>query len=262
MPPFPDFNRLLTSLNHEEPDRLPLIELWIDPNIKAAILGCNNIDVLDLRSPNYSVRKEIEFWYKAGYDYVLLSPRYEFPKSWLNHPEAQLTNYEDFDCYPWLTLSDIDFSNIEEAALHLPENMKIIVTPQAGIFEEAWMTMGYKTFMLSLFEQPHLIRKICDAIGSFLLQLFEKIVNYDHVGGIWLADDIACSEALIMSPGMIRNYFMHWYEKYANIAHKHDKIFAFHSDGHLTPLLDDLISIKVNAIHPIEPKAMDVNEVK
>ncbi len=262
MPPIPNFNRLLKSIYYEEPDRLPLVELWIDSPIKAAVLNSNTKDVLDFRSPNYNVKRDIEFWYKAGYDYALLAPRYAFPKSWLNNPGAYLTNFYEYEKYPWPTIADVDFTAVEEAALYLPEKMKIIVTPQAGIFEEAWMTMGYKTFMLGLFEQPDLIQKICNTIGKFLFQVFEKLATYEHVGGFWLADDIACSEALIMSPGMIRSYFMHWYEKYAYVARKHNKIFAFHSDGHLTPLLDDLIAINVNAIHPIEPKAMDLKEVK
>jgi len=262
MPPDPNFNRLLTAIRHEEPDRVPLIELYIDPHIKASFLDIQSERIFDTRNDDYSVEKDVEFWYKAGYDYVQLSPRYEFPKTWLNHPEARLTSLDDYDQFPWALCYDVDYSRIEKAAEFLPDGMKLIAGPQSGIFEEAWMTMGYNNFMLGLFGNSALIRKVCDSFGDALLKIFEQLAQYKHVGGFWLMDNIACSESLLLSPEMIREYFMPWYEKYAAIARKYNKIFLFHSDGYIAPLLNDLIAIHFDAIHPIPPRAMDVIELK
>ena len=35
-----------------------------------------------------------------------------------------------------------------------------------------------------------------------------------------------------------------------------------HTDGDVQPLIDDLVKIGLNALHPIEPKAMDINLLK
>ena len=51
----------------------------------------------------YDVEKDIEFWNMAGYDFIRITPRYEFPKSWLNHPEARLSTLEEYEKYPWPT---------------------------------------------------------------------------------------------------------------------------------------------------------------
>lgn len=257
-----NFNRLLTTINYEEPDRLPLVELWIDPPIKAAFLGDVSAEVLDCRKKGYNVQKDIEFWSKAGYDYIRITPRYEFPKSWLHHSSARLVSLEDYELYPWPSIKEVDFSDIEKAAQYLLDGMKVIASPQGGIFEEAWLTMGYENFMMALFENPELIRKVCDSIGTTLLNMFEHFSRYEHVGGFWLSDDIAYAEALIISPEIIRQYLLPWYEKYATIARENGKAFFFHSDGDLTPLLDDFIAIGFQAIHPIEPKAMDVVALK
>ena len=40
------------------------------------------------------------------------------------------------------------------------------------------------------------------------------------------------------------------------------KAFVFHSDGYLWEVIDDLIDLGINALHPIEPKAMDIIDVK
>ena len=258
----PDFNRLLKAIRYEEPDRLPLAELWIDPPIKAAYLGDVSEKVLDCRKEGYNVQKDIEFWSKAGYDYMRITPFYEFPKSWMNHPTAKLSSLEEYERYPWPAPNDFDYSSIEKAVDFLPPGMKLIASPQGGIFEEAWMIMGYEVFMMALFEEPTLIRKVCDSLGAALLNMFEHFARYEHVGGFWLSDDIAYTEALILSPDVIRKYLIPWYEKFAHVAHKNGKTFFFHSDGNLSPLLDDFIHIGFDAIHPIEPKAMDVLNLK
>jgi uroporphyrinogen decarboxylase len=51
-------------------------------------------------------------------------------------------------------------------------------------------------------------------------------------------------------------------EQLASIAHEAGLPFIFHSDGRLWDVIPDLIALGVNAIHPIEPKAMDINQVK
>jgi len=37
---------------------------------------------------------------------------------------------------------------------------------------------------------------------------------------------------------------------------------TFHSDGNLFPLLPDLMTLSMNAIHPIQPAAMDIARMK
>ena len=38
--------------------------------------------------------------------------------------------------------------------------------------------------------------------------------------------------------------------------------WVFHSDGNLRPILDDLLTRGMNGLHPIQPAAMNIGEVK
>jgi len=251
----PDFNRLITAVKHWEPDHLPLAELWIDPEVKAVFMNDDKTE-FDCRKNGFDVRKDIEFWQRAGYDYLRLSPRYEFFQGWLKEPKA------DFQAKTAEFIRSIDYSDINRAADLLPDGIKVVFAPQGGIYEHAWINIGYENFMMGLFEDPDYIRTICDSLGASLYAMYEHVIKDDHIGGIWLSDDIAYTEALIMSPEVIRKYFFPWYEKYATLAHENGKLFFFHSDGNQEPLLDDYIAMGFDAIHPIEPKAWDVVELK
>ena len=250
-----DFERLCTAVKYHEPDFLPLAELWIDAEVKTAYTGDNEAE-FDCRKPGYDLQKDIHFWQSAGYDYLRLSPRYEFFQGWLKDPAA------DFETRTAEFIDSIIYRDVFKAEKLLPEGMKVIFAPQGGIYEHAWINIGYENFMMGLFENPGYVRRICDSIGASIYAMYASVIEADHVGAIWLTDDIAYTEALIMSPAVIRDYLFPWYERYAMLAHEHDKLFFFHSDGNQDPLLEDYIAMGFDAIHPIEPKAWDVIELK
>ena len=54
----PSFDRLRTALNGRAPDRVPLIEVLVDHEIKEAFLG----------QPIRDVQADMQFWLNARYD--------------------------------------------------------------------------------------------------------------------------------------------------------------------------------------------------
>lgn len=53
-----------------------------------------------------------------------------------------------------------------------------------------------------------------------------------------------------------------WYEEFSSICHENDLYFFFHSDGVLWDLMEDVIGLGVDALHPIDPTCVDIEEVK
>ena len=124
------------------------------------------------------------------------------------------------------------------------------------------MLMGLERFCLALVENPELVAEIFQRVGSIQCEVLRKIVKMDKVIAIWYGDDLGYTESLIVSPSVYRKYLFPWVEELSSIAHKAGMPFMTHSDGKLWEVIPDLISLGLNALHPIEPKAMDINEVK
>ena len=70
MQPKPDYTRLSTTLWGGKADRVPLLELIVDEEIKSAYLG----------RPISTVADDIDFWFRAGYDCATVYP--ESPTMW------------------------------------------------------------------------------------------------------------------------------------------------------------------------------------
>ena len=137
-----------------------------------------------------------------------------------------------------------------------------LVSGVGGIFTRAWMLMGFEQFSYALAEQPELIAEMFQRIGSIQCDVLRRVIKQDRIVAVWYGDDLAYTESLMVSPRVYRQYLFPWMEELAAIAHEAGLPFIFHSDGRLWDVIPDLIAAGVNALHPIEPKAMDINLVK
>jgi uroporphyrinogen decarboxylase len=72
-------------------------------------------------------------------------------------------------------------------------------------------------------------------------------------------DDMAHKSGPVFSPQVFHDLVLPRYQK---VAEKISLPWVVHSDGNIAPLLPDLLSLPVSAIHPVERAAMDIRELK
>lgn len=267
----PSFDRLRTVLMLEgEPDRVPNAELHVDWQVKQAFLG----------RPIRTVEDDVDFWYRAGYDYVHLRANYEYRMvgdghrdedqiyggdmqvtTWGGKETSLVSTWEEYECYPWPDPETIDFSNLEACARCLPRGMQII-SGVGGIFTRVWRIMGFETFCYSLADQPDLVAELFRRVGETQLKVFRRIVEMDSIGAMWYGDDLAYYSGTMVSHSVLRRYLFPYMEEMGAIGREKGLPFILHSDGNLWQILPDLLACGLNALHPVEPKAMDSRELK
>jgi len=76
---------------------------------------------------------------------------------------------------------------------------------------------------------------------------------------IWAGGDIAYKTAPFFSPQVFREIILPALRPAAEAI---TLPWIYHSDGNLIPILDDLLSLGMNALHPFETGAMDMAAVK
>lgn len=266
----PDITQLVRTLHRERASYVPLAELGIHPLIKERFLG----------RPIQTLADEIAFWKKAGYDYVKLQPGVDFNpgkiggdgnvmlnedgsvlRKWASEGAGVIANESDFDRYRFPAASDFDYTRFEEVGHLLPEGLGVI-GQYGDIFTMTWEMMGFENFSLSLFENPGLVERLNTTLGNLVVGMFEYFAESDAVDVLWYSDDIAYTDGLLVSPAVLRKFFFPWLRKIGTIARNHGKPLIYHTDGVLYSVMDEIIACGIDAIHPIEPKAMKLAEVK
>jgi uroporphyrinogen decarboxylase len=92
--------------------------------------------------------------------------------------------------------------------------------------------------------------------------MFEYFAQSNAVDAIWYTDDIAFIGGLLVSPETLHEYFFPWLRRIGELARKYNKPLLYHTDGVLWDVFDEIVACGVDGLHPIEPKAMDIVEVK
>jgi len=278
----PDFERLRTALFCGQPDRVPTAELKCEDFIKEGFLGEAMPSLV--ADPRGYIEKDIEFSRRAGYDFMRVAPMVDYADHWVPTQHAYATGSDqqrqrkwamshqgliqtedDFDRFPWPDAADATYEWIDIASELLPPEMQLGTSLKGGgIFERAWMLMGFEAFSFVLMDQPDLAARMIDRTGSIYFEYLRRALEYDRIQLVWLGDDLAHSTGLMLSPRFFRERLFPWYARIAELCRSFDppKAFVFHSDGKLWEVMDDLIDTGIHALHPIEPKAMDIVEVK
>ncbi len=279
--PQPDFLRLLKTLKREkEADRVPFIELMIDPEVAEVLLEEKVIkpEPHNKEENKCYINQQIRLFYSLGYDYVPVRIDTGFvrkrvkssdtailsrgEREWVNQSVTLISNWKEFEEYPWPRPETVDYFPCEYAAKNLPPGMKIIPRT-SGVLEWTMWLMGYENFSYALVDNPELVKSVTDRIGAHLLNIYKSLAEMENIGALWLCDDMGHKTGTLISPHHLREYIFPWQKKIAQVAHCKGFPFLLHSCGNLEAVMNDLIDyVGIDAKHSFEDAILPVSEAK
>jgi len=275
----PDFARLRRVLLREgEPDIVPLFEV-VDPLHKNTFLGHPERK----RTP-LSLEENVQFSVEYGYDYIELGAglgksqvvKRDFAtrrasltllsgdtgeREWAAEGKGLITSMREFESFPWPDPKELDYSQFENVTRYLPPKMKV-VAELGKVFTGVWWLMGMERFCEALLMEPDLVARMFDRVGELQMKVLNIILSFDTVGAVIHSDDLAFSSQLLVGPEHLRKYVFPWFKAIADTCKQHHVPSILHSDGKLDEVMDDIVRCGFNALNPIEPKAMDILDLK
>jgi uroporphyrinogen decarboxylase len=184
------------------------------------------------------------------------------------------TSLEDIECLVhWPDLSDLRWmAGLAQRARMLRENTDYYVIMRMvashGPFQTACDLRGTKNFLMDLAVNPEFAHLLLDRITIIIEGLLRLAMQ---AGGQWFdmvelpGDDYAGNTSLMISPAMFNKFIRPCISRLVKAIKEYNpKIkVMLHSDGAISKLLPDLISLGVDSIHPLEPlPATDIVAVK
>lgn len=258
--------RVRSALDHEEPDRVPYCELFIDRAFAAKVMGWNErpmINALEEGNP-FTVEEAREVSTRLGLDnlfYVRRQPVFVetfrdgegriFPGSGKIKTEKDLEMIELPD-----PRKDEFYADAEAFAKKRGEHALFFLT--RGGLAPTMLSMGIDHFCLSLYDAPKLVERLLDIYFDWMEVVAERICQLDF-DLFCMADDFAFNTGPIFSMEVFRKLLV---PRYRRLARKITIPWCFHSDGNITASLNILIDLGIKAIHPVEKDAMDIRQVK
>jgi uroporphyrinogen decarboxylase len=274
--------RLLVALDGGEPDRVPRALSFYRVEIEAiappGVRGDDLVDVAFVRFPPSP--EEVDLRRRAmpyAGDTRLGHPsqvrnyarwRYHPEASGRRNPLARARSLEDLRRFPFPDVRApyaVEGLARQVRELHARGLAAGGNLPHLGgeLFEASWRLRGLESFLTDLVERPDWAHFLLDRLAALARRNAEALARAG-VDVLALDDDVGMPGRMMISPRTWREFFAPRLAAVVGAARaiKGDLRVLYHSDGHVEPILGDLVDIGVNAINPVQPEHMDAVRIR
>jgi len=280
----PDKERLKAAIKREPIDRVPNLESLIEDKHVEKILGKYAGNTLayggdpakgaghEGERPMYP-DDYIELCNIIGQDIMVFDAgmwtpfkRYDEDGNLVQVVDKSIKNRKDFN-----TLILDGEGQINNSIKYIREykeavkkrNSKIGVVPGYGSIMQTLyeFVIGMNDFMIMIYDNPLLIEEMLEVSTEHFVKLTEAIVS-EKADFVFVGDDIAFNSGLFIPPKIMKEI---WVQKFARIlapAIEAKIPVLFHSDGKIDDIIENLIEIGVDCIHPLDPYGVDFRDYK
>lgn len=120
------------------------------------------------------------------------------------------------------------------------------------IFEMYNRLRGMEHALLDLVAHPGEASVLLERCGDFSVLLAERALARYDLDWLWLGDDVAGQQSMMMSPELWRDLIKPHLKRVADVGRAKGLPVAYHCCGALTPILSDLIEIGISVLNPIQ----------
>ena len=245
--------RVMAALSGEQPDRVPFAEHQIDDVVLEAIFGSEKAkdpvyvaDELGLDILTFSFHPQL-----FVEETILPDGRRHQTRGKLQ-TRADLALMESLEnpTNPAL-YKDLD------SLIQKKGDRAVVGTTRMGL-SAMLMSMGLDGFSMALMDDPEIVEIILKRYIEWSRAAIDEMAKRG-VDVIWCFDDFAYRSGPMMSPAVFHDLILpHLLELSSDI----NLPWIFHSDGDLRLVMEDLLSLGMSGLHPIEPECMSLKDLK
>lgn len=267
--------RVRTALEHEEPDRVP-IQASFTPEIQSLLekeLRCEGRIEVQTRLGNdmliavhgvedsFYASEEDEYQDEWGITWTKTEHAYGHYTEIKESPLSKKENFKTFRI-PDPT-EEQRYEEIKRLVRDYGDEYWIVGSVACTIFEVSWYLRGLENLMKDMVKDKEFVHELMDKVMEFPKTVGERLTELG-VDMIRLGDDVGKQNGMLISPQHWREFLkprMSELIGYFKDLDSDVKI-AYHSDGDITPIIDELIEIELDVLNPIQPKSMDPAKLK
>lgn len=261
------YERMMTALRLEEPDRVPIWELIVDEPVISALYGdisyADFVEREDLDGITIFEDFRVQKWFN---DTAYLD---EWGITWkvggsgipyaVGHPiktEADLDRYTPPD-----PERDYRLDSLKEAVKRF-KGEKAITFLGHDAFEFSHYLRGMDNLLMDYVLNPEFAKRLARIVIDYKKRVMEMAID-QGADIVLTGDDYAHRKAPIMSPAHFKEFVLPYLQEMVDLAKEKDVPFIKHTDGNLWSIMDMIVDTGIDAIDPLEPIAdMDIGRVK
>ncbi len=155
----------------------------------------------------------------------------------------------------------ISRESVQAAIAKIPEGYPVMGVLWASHFQDCCAAFGMQNAMINMALYPEMYKAVDDRITEFYLKANKLYYEYSEgkLDCVLIGDDMGSQKNLMVSADMIDKFVMPNTKKLVDQAHEYGLKVIYHSCGSIVKAIPSLIKVGVDAIHPIQALADDMD---
>ncbi len=264
--------RVFAALQRKVPDRVPIMELSIDPAVARSLGYQSYVQLFDEPFLD-AVLVNLLVDYPEGCDLVVPTG-----KTYKNHWGVTMRYTDEVmpmvveppiaspaDLLRFTPPDPVFPAGYLEAVAQVVKRYKgkkAIVVNQREVFGDSWNLRGMETYLMDMIENPDLVRRISRMVVAVNKERCRQLIRAG-VDIIFMGDDYAYKTGPLMSPRLFRELLLPGIRECVAAVKQEGGYAVKHTDGNFWSIIGDFVDAGYDCLGPLEPGAqMDLYEVK
>jgi len=121
--------------------------------------------------------------------------------------------------------------------------------PHGFMYQRLYYLRGFESFMMDLIDEPPQLARMIDMVRDHNLAVARKMVA-DKPRIVHFGDDLGMQDRLAMGPDLWRRYLKPCFAQIYGVCRQAGAHVYMHTDGHVLPIIGDLIECGVTVLNP------------
>ena len=164
--------------------------------------------------------------------------------------------------YNWPNADYLDFSAFEPELNKAKQNGLAVFSGMWAPFYHIVADMfGMEEYFIRMYTDPDVIIAVTEHVVDYFLAANEIFFSRyaSEIDAYFFGNDFGSQLDLMISPEFFRKFVMPYQQKLINQAKRHGLYAVLHSCGAISRIIPELIDAGIDALHPIQAKAVHMN---
>ncbi|MFC1614178.1 uroporphyrinogen decarboxylase family protein [Gemmatimonadota bacterium] len=130
------------------------------------------------------------------------------------------------------------------------------------LWERATFMRSMEALLEDLILNPNFVEELLGSLTDYILLTMGILFSKCSFDAIAVSDDYGTQQSLLISPADWRKFIKPCLARIYAFAKKHNRLIFHHSCGNVTDIIGDMIDVGLDILHPIQPEAMDIINLK
>jgi len=171
----------------------------------------------------------------------------------------------DLEAFPWPDPDDpgrVRGMREQARELHEHTDYAVVLNLPVAFITQTQFSLGFENWFMKLVQEPEYLGRLCDLALDSMLRVAQHVFDEvdDHFDVIWIGDDISGQNGPMQSLRHYREVLKPRQRRILDFIRQHSGAkVLYHGCGSMTPFLDDLIEMGVSAFNPVQVSAVDMD---